>query len=93
MHITSTFEEVLNLVFLHILLSQTYPDAVKLWTHWYMDTLHRSPADHSRDHTSSYYRRAKKFSVLHPDGSLFFTLEFPPLRAGFSLGQGSQGIC
>ena len=43
-------------LFLLILPSQTYPDAVKVWTHWYMYTLYRSPADHRRDHTSSYYR-------------------------------------
>ena len=40
------------MVFLLILPSQTYPDAVKVWTHWYMYTLYRSPADHWRDHTS-----------------------------------------
>ena len=39
MHITSLFldtqqhEELLNLVFLLILRSQTYPDVVKSWTH------------------------------------------------------------
>ena len=27
------------------------------------------------------------------DGSSFLVLDFPPTRAGFSLGQGSQGIC
>ena len=56
-------EEVLNLVFLLILLSQTYTDAVKVWTHWYMYTLYRSPADHSRDSTSSYYHHPKNFTV------------------------------
>ena len=40
-------------LFLLILPSQTYPDAVKVWTHWCMYTLCRSTADHRRDHTSS----------------------------------------
>ena len=83
---------MLNLVFLLILPSQTYPDAVKVWTHWYMYTLYRSPADDRRDHTSSYYRRSKNISVLPSDESSFLTLEFPPTRAGFPL-QGGQGIC
>ena len=37
------------MVFLLILLSHTYPDAVKVWTHCYMYTLYRSPADHRCD--------------------------------------------
>ena len=64
----------------------------KVWTHWYMYTLYRSPADDRRDHTSSYYRRSKNISVLPSDESSFLTLEFPPTRAGFPL-QGGQGIC
>ena len=55
-----------------------------------MYTLYRSPAGHRHDHTSSYYRHPKKFSVLTPDGSWFLTLEFPPTKAGFPL-KGSQG--
>ena len=83
---------MLNLVFLLILPSQTYPDAVKVWTHWYMYTLYRSPADHRHDHTFLYYWHPKMFSVLPPDGSSCLTLEFPPTKAGFPL-QESQGIC
>ena len=57
-----------------------------------MYTLYRSPADQRHDHTSSYYRRTKKFSVFPPDGSSFLTLEFPPTRTGFPL-KVSQRIC
>ena len=84
---------VLNLVLLLISFSQTYPDTVKVWTHWYMYTVYRSLADQSRDHIFSYYHRPKIFSVLPPDGSSFLVLELPPISAGFPLGQGSQGIC
>ena len=52
-----------------------------------MDILRRSPADHSRDNTSSYYRRAKKISVLHLDVCLSFTLEFRPLRVSTRSGK------
>ena len=50
MHITSLssctwqLEQLLNLVFLLFLCSQTYPDAAKASTHWYMYTCYRSPA-------------------------------------------------
>ena len=84
---------VLDLVLLLISFSKTYPDTVKVWTHWYMYTVYRSLADQSRDHIFSYYHRRKTFSVLPPDGSSFLALELPPISAGFPLGQGSQGIC
>ena len=50
MHITSLLsytlqiEELLNLVFLLILYSQTHPNVTKESTHQYMYTLHRLPA-------------------------------------------------
>ena len=69
-----------------------FTDFTFTWTHWYMYTLYRSPADDKGDHTSSYYRSSKKVSVLPPDGSSFLTLEFPPTRARFPF-QGGQGIC
>ena len=84
---------VLNLVLLLISFSQTYPDTVKVWTHWYMYTVYRFLADQSRDHIFSYYHLPKIFSVLPTDGSSFLVLELPPISAGFPLGQGSQGIC
>ena len=65
---------VLNLVFLLILPSQTYPDAVKVWTHWYMYTLYRSPADHRPDHTSPYYCRAKRIVCITPWWDFVFDL-------------------
>ena len=83
---------MLKPVFFFILPSQTYPDAVKVWTHWYMYTLYRSPADHRHHQTSLYYWHPKKFSVLPPGGSSCLTLEFPPTKAEFPL-QESQGIC
>ena len=57
---------VLNLIFLLILRSQTYPDVVKVWTHWYMYTLYRSPADHRHDHACPHY--------CGPQKSFFITL-------------------
>ena len=41
----------------------TYLDVVKVWTHWYMYTLYRSPADDRRDRTSSYYQLKKIFCI------------------------------
>ena len=41
---TQQLKELLNLVFLLILCSQTYPDVAKASTHQYMYTLYRSPA-------------------------------------------------
>ena len=35
----------------------------KVWTHWSMYTIYRSPADHRRDHTSSYYHHPKNFCI------------------------------
>ena len=72
-----------NLVFLFILPSQTYPDAAKVRTHWYMSTLYRSPADHRGDHTSSYYRHPKKNSVLPPEGLCFWLWSFHQQGQGF----------
>ena len=57
---------VLNLVFLLILPSQTYPDVVKVWIHWYMYTLYRSPADHKHDHTCPFYCSLKKSFFITP---------------------------
>ena len=60
----------------------------------YIYTLYKPPADDlSCDHTSSYYHCPKEFVVLPHDRPLFLTLKVPPTRAGFPLGQGSQGIC
>ena len=76
---------VLNLVFLLSLPSQTYPDAVKVWTHWYMYTLYRSPADHRRDHTSPYYCHPhKKFFLYYPlMGLCFWPWNFLQQEQGF----------
>ena len=41
---TEQLEELLNLVFLLILHSQTYPGIAKTSIHYYMGTLYRSPA-------------------------------------------------
>ena len=63
-------------LFLLILPSQTYPDAVKVWTHWCMYTLYRSTADHRRDHTSSYYCHPKIFLYYLLMGLRFWLWNF-----------------
>ena len=74
-------EELLNLIFLLILLSQTYRDIAKTWTLEYLYTLCRSPA--------AFYKclitvvitllrtttAQKKFSVLHLDIAFLFPLK------------------
>ena len=60
----SQLEELLNLIFSHILHSQTYPSVAKARTHEYLYSLYRSPTAFSsacHDHTSSYYHHPKFF--------------------------------